>query len=58
MNHDTIWDPTNEIRTIPASLYYTSRPRWWPAGTPWPWVGPNLTPMVGVLPAKARADAM
>jgi hypothetical protein len=62
-NYDTVsgmvrWDPANAVRTLPPSLYRTQRPGWWPASTPWPWVGPELMPMVGVLPAKARSDAM
>jgi hypothetical protein len=62
-NYDTVndavmWDPDNDVRTIPASLYLGAQPGWWPAGSPWPWVGPDLDPMIGVLPAKARSDAM
>jgi hypothetical protein len=58
-NYDTVngrvmWDPANPVRTLPNSLYLTARPAWWPAASPWPWVGPDLTPMVGGLPAKAR----
>jgi hypothetical protein len=42
--------------TLPASLYLAEKPSWW--GTaPWPWVGPDLTPMVGALPAQARFAA-
>ena len=48
--------PTS-ARTLPASLYYSSKPAWWPSGQAWPWVGPDLTPMVGALPAKNRSDA-
>jgi hypothetical protein len=62
-NHDavhaeTIWDPAAAAGTLPASLYLQARPGWWPAGTPWPWAGPDLDPMVGDLPAKVRSDAM
>jgi hypothetical protein len=61
-NHDTVsgatvWMPGNDARTLPASLYRSAPPGWWPAATPWPWAGPDLTPMVGTLPAKARSDA-
>jgi hypothetical protein len=52
----TVW--STSARTLPASLYLSARPAWWPAGTPWPWVGPDLSPMIGTLPAKARSDAM
>jgi len=58
VDDDVIWDPGNDTHALPASLYRAARPAWWPSATPWPWVGPDLTPMVGVLPAKARSDAM
>lgn len=29
--------------TLPASLYYSSRPSWWPSGKNWPPVGPDVT---------------
>jgi hypothetical protein len=48
--------PTS-TQTLPASLYYAAKPGWWPAGTAWPWVGPDLTPKVGALPAKTRSSA-
>jgi hypothetical protein len=55
--HSTKWDPTIPSQTLPSSLY-TCKPRWWPAGMAWPWTGPELTPMVGTLPAKDRMDKM
>jgi hypothetical protein len=42
---------------LPASLYRATRPGWWPNGTPWPWVGPDLATKVGTLPAHARSTA-
>ncbi len=62
-NYDTVnattqWDPTSDVRTLPPSLYRPARPNWWPSGTPWPWLGPDLDPMVGALPAKDRSDQM
>jgi hypothetical protein len=54
----TMWDPSNSDHTLPASFYLHAKPTWWPAGSPWPWVGPDVMPMVGTLPAKARYDAM
>jgi len=56
--HDaTVW--TNNVpQALPSSLYLSGKPAWWPAGTFWPWVGPDLNPMVGTLPAKARSDGM
>jgi hypothetical protein len=29
--------------TLPASLYYTSQPSWWPSGKAWPPVGPDVS---------------
>ena len=57
--HNTVvWDPNTADRTLPSSFYLSAKPGWWPAGTPWPWAGPDLTPMTGTLPAKQRSDAM
>jgi hypothetical protein len=56
VNGHTIWSAASAVRTLPPSLYLQAKPGWWPAGTPWPWVGPDLAPMVGTLPAKARSD--
>jgi hypothetical protein len=44
-------------RQLPASLYYAKTPGWWPAGDPWPWVGPDITPKVGTLPAERQSKA-
>ncbi len=62
-NYDTVnaavqWNASIATDALPASLYLAAQPAWWPAGTPWPWVGPDLAPMVGTLPAKARSDQM
>jgi hypothetical protein len=53
-----VWIPGSPPPGLPPSLYYTQRPRWWPSGSSWPWAGPDLDPMVGVLPARARSDTM
>jgi hypothetical protein len=29
--------------TLPASLYYNSKPSWWPSGKAWPPVGPDVS---------------
>jgi hypothetical protein len=52
------WSDAINTRTLPASLYLTAKPAWWPSASPWPWAGSDLTPMVGTLPAKARSDAL
>jgi Domain of unknown function (DUF4082) len=49
-----IWDPTNNVRTLPASLYLHGRPNWWPEFLPWPAIGPDLNPIVGMIPAELR----
>lgn len=57
---NVVWDNGNSIRTIPHSLYLTSKPAFF-GSHKWPWVDP-LAPTaqgrVGVLPAKARYEAM
>ena len=58
VNHAVSWDPAAKSQTLPPSFYRKTAPGWWPAATPWPWVGPDVSPMVGTLPAKDRADAM
>lgn len=52
----TQWSSTIQSHTIPPSAYLSGRPAFWPSGLPWPWAGPDLTPMVGTLPAKDRFD--
>jgi hypothetical protein len=45
-------------QALPSSLYYAKKPAWWPSTTPWPWVGPDLSPnKVADLPAHARSMA-
>ena len=62
-NYDTVtpgvvWNPSISARALPASLYLSGKPTWWPAGSAWPWAGSDLNPMVGTLPAKARSDSL
>jgi hypothetical protein len=57
VNGQVMYNPSIATHTLPASLYYTSRPGWWPAGAAWPWTGPDLTPMVGTLAAQATSSA-
>jgi hypothetical protein len=63
-NKKTMWNASMLTKDLPAStqklpdsLYYASQPAWWPGGTPWPWVGPDLSPKVGTLPAEQRSNA-
>lgn len=53
--HSTKWDKGQV--TLPDSLY-TCKPKWWPQGYDFPWVGPDRMPMVGKLPAKERAATL
>ncbi len=64
VNRKTMWNASPltanlpaSAQALPASLYYAARPGWWPAGTPWPWVGPDQSPKVGSLPAEQRSKA-
>jgi hypothetical protein len=62
-NYDTVtpgvvYNPSITTKTLPASLYLSGKPAWWPSGKAWPWAGSDLTPMVGELPAKARSDSL
>jgi hypothetical protein len=57
VTHAVSWAPM-QPKTLPPSLYLRTRPSWWPAPMAWPWVGPDVSPMVGALPAKVRSDAL
>jgi hypothetical protein len=62
-NFDTVsksvkWDPSKTDHSLPPSFYLRGKPAWWPSGSPWPWAGSDLQPMVGTLPAKDRSDHM
>ena len=57
VNNAVVW--ANGARTIPASLYLTSKPAFF-GNYVWPWVDPTASSAsgrVGTLPAKARYDA-
>jgi hypothetical protein len=54
-NNKTMWYPASAASPLPPSLYLPAKPAWWPAAMAWPWVGPDLVPIKGVLPAKDRA---
>ena len=53
----TVWDPAIPERDLPPSLYRTTKPAWW-GDLPWPPIGPDLTPMVGKIPAQVRYEAL
>jgi hypothetical protein len=57
VNGKVMWNPNIATQVLPASLYYASKPAWWPSGSAWPWVGPDVTPMVGTLPAQVASAA-
>jgi len=54
VNNTTVWDSSISDHTIPDSLYYPSRPAWWPDGVTWPPIGPDRDPMVNQIPAQIR----
>jgi hypothetical protein len=47
------WDPSNLDHRLPNSLYLSSKPSWW-GNLRWPAFGPDLTPMIGMIPAQVR----
>ena len=54
VNNSRLWDPNiRPDHTIPNSLYLSARPSWW-GQLAWPPIGPDLNPMVGLIPAQAR----
>ena len=53
VNNTTVWDAGNPDRTLPASLYLTSKPAFF-GNKPFPLIGPDLIPMVTDTPAKDR----
>jgi hypothetical protein len=50
-----VWDARNADHTLPASLYLSAKPAWFGA-LAWPAFGPELSPMVGTIPAKIRYE--
>jgi hypothetical protein len=59
-NNLTKWDaseipggvPVPTTQTLPASLYYSSKPSWWPAGVAWPVIGPDVSGLTNKIPAQ------
>jgi Pectate lyase superfamily protein len=54
VHNGVVWDPNIPDHTIPNSLYLTQKPSWWDADLSWPAIGPDLNPMVGIIPAQRR----
>lgn len=55
VNNSTLWDPNISNQNLPNSYYLTSKPSFF-GSLPWPAIGPELSPMVGTIPAKQRFD--
>lgn len=57
--HKAVWTDSASIpdQALPASLYYSAKPGWWPAATPWPPIGPDVTGQVNKIPAELRYEA-
>ena len=51
-----IWDTSIPDHNLPNSLYLTAKPSFF-GNLPWPMIGPDLSPLVGKLPAKERLNA-
>ena len=58
--NQTHWDP-GEIpagvavpttQVLPASLYYSSKPSWWPTDVAWPPIGPDVSGYINKIPAQ------
>jgi hypothetical protein len=52
-NNATVWDSAIVSRTIPASLFYSSRPAFF-GSLQWPPIGPDIDGLVTRIPAQAR----
>jgi hypothetical protein len=55
-NGAVVWD-SKGVQSLPASLYLTSQPTWWTNygnASPWPSIGPDVSPMVSGIPAQLR----
>jgi PKD repeat protein len=54
-NKTTVWDPAISDHSLPASLYYTSKPAYF-GSLQWPPIGPDVAGYVTDIPAKVRWD--
>ena len=55
VTNGTVWDPNISDHTLPVSLYLSFEPSWF-GNLAWPPIGPDLSPMAGSIPAKARYE--
>jgi hypothetical protein len=58
LTQSVIWEPANSMRSLPNSLFLTSKPAFF-GNLAWPWINPlGATPAdrVKTLPAKDRYD--
>jgi hypothetical protein len=58
ITNGVVWDPSNPARTLPNSLFLTSKPDFF-GDLPWPWIDPTgaiAGDRVKTLPAKDRYD--
>jgi hypothetical protein len=53
---EVVWEPSHADRNLPPSLYLSAKPAWF-CSLAWPAFGPDLTPMVGTIPAKVRYES-
>ncbi|MEZ4700045.1 MAG: discoidin domain-containing protein [Rhodothermales bacterium] len=52
-----VWNTLSSGATLPASLYLTSPPDFWPANLPWPAFGPDVSGSdLNDIPAKMRYE--
>lgn len=52
VTQSVIWNPGVSNHSLPASLYYSSRPSWYPSSIPWPAIGPDVSGLSNKIPAQ------
>ncbi|MCB1097948.1 MAG: hypothetical protein KDN22_20415 [Verrucomicrobiae bacterium] len=57
VTESTVWSDSISMRTLPASLYHTSRPEWFADGVPWPCIGPDVDGLTRSNGAKSRYES-
>jgi len=56
VTNSVIWNSSISDHNLPNSYYLSSKPAFF-GSLPWPSIGPDLSPMVGTIPAKIRYGA-